>query len=216
MALAGDGSVYTWGDNSRGQLGLGDGATATKTVATLIPAVKLSGVIKIASGASHNVALKSDGTVWSWGSNSFGELGVSTMTDSSTPQLVPGLTGVVALAAGGFFNTSTNLANGSFTLGQDKNGTFYAWGSDSTNQLCDGFSGVSHNQLSPQAIATLSPLAKIGALSLSAGCYYGLLLNDDGSVSGWGQNSVGQLGNGATSTVQRSLVEAINFNVFSE
>ncbi len=137
-------------------------------------------------------------------------------TDNSTPKPVSGLTGVVALAAGGFFNTSTNLANGSFTLAQDKNGTFSAWGSDSTNQLCDGFSGISHNQLSPRVIAPLLPLSKIGALSLSAGCYYGLLLNDDGSISGWGQNSVGQLGNGATSTVQRSLVQAINFNVFSE
>jgi hypothetical protein len=64
----------------------------------------LTGVQAIASGHSHNLALKSDGTVWAWGYNNAGQLGDGTYTERTTPVRVSGLTGVQAIAAGGLHN----------------------------------------------------------------------------------------------------------------
>ena len=204
MALTSAGTVYTWGDNSLGQLGLGSGATATKTVATLIPTSTLSGVTAIASGANHGMALKSDGTVWTWGDNTFGQLGNGTTTASPAPVQVSGLTNIVAINAGGYFS-----------LALDSTGHVYAWGSDSNGQLCDGFSGTNHNQTTPQLIPALNPSGGVSAMVLAAGMYFAVIMNTDGSVEGFGQNSYGQLGNGATATSQRSPVTA-GYNALSD
>ncbi len=204
MALTSAGTVYTWGDNSLGQLGLGSGATSTKTVATLIPTSTLSGVTAIASGANHGMALKSDGTVWTWGDNTFGQLGNGTTTASPAPVQVSGLTNIVAINAGGYFS-----------LALDSTGHVYAWGSDSNGQLCDGFSGTNHNQTAPQLIPALNPSGGVSAMVLAAGMYFAVIMNTDGSVEGFGQNSYGQLGNGATATSQRSPVTA-GYNALSD
>ena len=60
----------------------------------------MSGVSAIAAGYYHTVALKSDGTVWAWGNNQFGQLGDGTTTNRSTAAQVSGLSGVRAIAAG--------------------------------------------------------------------------------------------------------------------
>jgi alpha-tubulin suppressor-like RCC1 family protein len=60
----------------------------------------LTGVTAIAAGYSHTLALKGDGTVWAWGSNSSGQLGDGTTKYRSVPQQVQDLTGVIAIAAG--------------------------------------------------------------------------------------------------------------------
>jgi alpha-tubulin suppressor-like RCC1 family protein len=81
IALKNDGNIWTWGNNSNGQLG--DGTTTQK-----IKPVQVSGLsnsIAIAAGYDHSVALKTDGTVWTWGSNSNGQLGDGTTTQSTSP-----------------------------------------------------------------------------------------------------------------------------------
>ena len=77
----------------------------------------LTGVIAIAVGRDHSLALKSDGTVWAWGFNQYGQLGDSTTTQRTTPVQVSGLTGVIAIASGGYH---------SMALKSD--GTVWAWG----------------------------------------------------------------------------------------
>jgi len=62
----------------------------------------LSAVTAIGGGGSHSLVLKSDGTVWAWGFNLFGQLGNGTLTNSNTPVEVSGLSGVTSIVAGGF------------------------------------------------------------------------------------------------------------------
>src|SRR5690606_31456867 len=97
MALKADGTVYGWGDNYMGQLG--DGTTGTyRTAPTPVPG--LTGVTNISVGNLHTLAVKSDGTVWSWGHNWSGELGDGSTTSRATPAQINGLTDVVAVSAG--------------------------------------------------------------------------------------------------------------------
>jgi hypothetical protein len=86
--------------------------------------------VAIAGGQAHSLALKSDGTVWAWGYNGLGQLGIGSDTESLTPVLVPTLTNVVRIACGD---------NHSLALKSD--GTVWAWGYDRYGQLGDGKSG---------------------------------------------------------------------------
>lgn len=73
IALKDDGTVWSWGDNDYGELGIGS------TTPTAYPwqALQLSGVTDVAAGANHAIAVKADGTVWAWGDNGFGQLGTN-------------------------------------------------------------------------------------------------------------------------------------------
>ena len=84
VALKNDGTVWAWGRNNYGQLG--DGTTTdSDTPVQAGGSSPLSGIIAIAAGESHTLALKNDGTVWAWGRNYYGQLGDGTTTDSDTP-----------------------------------------------------------------------------------------------------------------------------------
>src|SRR5207249_3627982 len=78
LALKSDGSVWAWGDNGDGELGLGNNSNAGTNSPQKIPG--LSGVVQMSSGEEHSLVLKSDGTVWAWGDNHLGQLGVPTGT----------------------------------------------------------------------------------------------------------------------------------------
>ena len=81
----------------------------------------------IAGGRYHTIALKDNGTVWAWGSNSYGQLGDGTTTNKTTPVPVSDLTGVTAIAGGGYH-----------TIALKEDGTVWAWGGNSSGQLGDG------------------------------------------------------------------------------
>jgi alpha-tubulin suppressor-like RCC1 family protein len=103
LALLRSGVAMAWGSNSRGQLG--DGAMGKDH--DLAHAVTgLSGVTAISAGAFDNLALVSDGTVVSWGSNEWGALGFPAAQGASSdaPVAVPGLGAVSAICAGGYHN----------------------------------------------------------------------------------------------------------------
>src|SRR5207237_7357681 len=88
LALKSDGTVRTWGSNGYGQLGNGTDTGST----TPVIVSNLAGVVAVAAeGENHSLALKSDGTVRAWGSNSYGQLGNCSLTDSNTPVVVSGL-----------------------------------------------------------------------------------------------------------------------------
>src|SRR5437667_437570 len=83
-------------------MGLGNGTSESSNVPVRVS--RLSGVVSVSGGGSHSLALRSDGTVWAWGSNSVGQLGNGTNVDSSVPVRVSRLTAAVAVAAGGAFS----------------------------------------------------------------------------------------------------------------
>ena len=85
FAIKTDGSLWAWGDNYYGQLGNGESGSEKRQY----PPIKiLDGVTKVAAGTKHTLAIKSDGSLWAWGSNSHGQLGQGTKNYSETPVFI--------------------------------------------------------------------------------------------------------------------------------
>jgi len=144
----------------------------------------------VVAGNFHTVALKSDGTVWAWGSNSNGQLGDGTTTDSATPVQVSGLPAMKAIA----------IAAGSVhTVALMEDGTVRAWGSNSNGQLGDG---TTIDSPTPVQVSGLSDVTAI-----VAGDAFTVALKSNGEVWAWGSNSNGQLGDG-TKTDSATPVQA--------
>lgn len=125
LALSNEGIVWAWGDNQSGQLG--DGTRGTMRSFPL-PVEGLSKVISIAAGSQFSVALKSDGTVWTWGDNEFGQLGNgSDYVNMVHPVKVANLEGIIAIAAGD-----------KHVVALKNDGSVWAWGNNSLGELGDG------------------------------------------------------------------------------
>jgi alpha-tubulin suppressor-like RCC1 family protein len=164
--------VASWGDNEDGDLG--DGTT---TIRSLYGDIKLANdVVQVAAGYYFALALRSDGTVWAWGDNGSGQLGDSTRTDRSTPGRVLGPDGVV-----------TQVAAGAMSLALLSDGTVWEWGANDHGQLGDG---TRTDSRIPERISGIGTSYIAG---VTAGLWTGAVLGTDGSVWGWGDNSVGQL-----------------------
>ena len=133
-----------------------------------------------AAGDSHSLAIKSNGSVWAWGNNTYGQLGDGTSTKRISPVQVPGLTGVVAVEAGG-----------QHSLAVKSDGTVWAWGWNSYGQLGDGT--ATDRRSCPVQVRNLT-----GVVAVAAGYWQGLAVKDDGTVWAWGGNGYGQLGDGTT------------------
>ncbi|UUZ96203.1 S-layer homology domain-containing protein [Paenibacillus sp. P25] len=173
LALAADGTVWAWGDNSGGQLG--DGTLSPRR--TPINIASLNGIQAIAAGRGHSLALKNDGTVWAWGYNAFGQLGDGSTTNRTAPGQVMNMPQVTAIAAGSFHS-----------LAVKSDGTVWAWGYNIFNQLGDG---TTDNRNKPVQVQGLSGIA-----SVSAGSYHSAALSSDNTVWTWGSNLSGQMGDG--------------------
>lgn len=136
----------------------------------------IANYVQVSSGGRHTLILRADGTVWSVGSNSFGELGLGTTTDREQPAQISGLTDIVQVTAGE-----------SHSLALKRDGTVYAWGRNNFGQI--GVAGGDQN--TPVAITTLT-----GVKQVEAGLYASFALLNDGTLKAWGRNATGQLGDG--------------------
>jgi alpha-tubulin suppressor-like RCC1 family protein len=183
LALKTNGSLVSWGDNRFGQLGVSSFGANPKRPLRVVGA---RGIVAISAGGVHSLALKSDGTVLSWGGNSFGQLGRATPgacadndSFSATPTPVNGLANIVAIAAG----TTHSLA-----LRAD--GTLWSWGAGGSGQLGNGT--FTHCQLEPVIVQNNTHVQAI-----AAGGTHSLALRADGTLLSWGENRAGQLGIGS-------------------
>lgn len=178
LALRGDGTVWAWGSNTNLQLGFGSPGKAPNEVPTQVPG--LAGVVAVAAGAAHSLALKSDGTVVAWGNDDFGQLGIGSNPSSfAPPTAVTNLTGVVAIAAGGVHS-----------LALKSDGSVVAWGANRNGQLGLGTAGGGGRDVPTPTLLTG------GITAIAAGSAQSLALRSDGTALAWGGNLFGEQGNG--------------------
>src|SRR5271165_576227 len=184
FAVDNQGNVWAWGANTNGQLGVGN--TVNESLPTRVSGV--SGAVAVTTGQSHTIVLRNDGTVWGWGANTSGQIGNGALTAWETipVQVMAGPTqpmrGLVAIVAG---------AN--HTVAIDNNGNVWAWGANTSGQLGNGdTSGTAQTYPVQAYIASV--------VTIAAGTSNSYALQGNGNVWAWGDNSVGELGNGTTST----------------
>ena len=194
VILKSDGTVWTWGANADGKLGIGD----TTTLRILVPVEVhgmgnisyLNSIKAIMGGEEHNVALNADGTVWSWGWNAIGQLGNGTTNDAATP-VQTGLTAIPPL-------TSVTRLGGRpyFTLAVKADGTVWGWGMNRYGQMGNGTSGMVPVTI-PVQVNNSGPGGIINnPIEVTCGYTYGAALALNGTVWTWGTGSFGQLGAG--------------------
>jgi alpha-tubulin suppressor-like RCC1 family protein len=179
LAIKTDGTLWSWGFNTNGQLGLGN----TTNYSSPKQVGALTTWNKVAAGF-FSLAIKTDGTLWSWGFNTFGQLGLGNTTDYSSPKQVGALTTWSQIAS------STH-----FSLVVKTDGTLWAWGRNNAGQLGIGTSGGGTYQSSPVQVGALTTWSKTAAAGDQA-----LAIKTDGKLWSWGANTTGQLGLGNTTS----------------
>ncbi|HEX2131193.1 MAG TPA: hypothetical protein VHH15_06495 [Actinophytocola sp.] len=187
LALRADGTVWAWGVNHEG--GLGNGSVGGSD--TPVRVSGLTGVTAIAAGDHGGYALRSDGTVWAWGSNANGALGDASLAEYAlTPVRVSGLTGVTAIAGGGY---------GGYALRGD--GTLWSWGSNRAGELgsgttCDPRSGNGCLSRIPVRVVGLTEVTAVAGSPFGTGAT-AYAVTDDGAAWAWGDGTGGALGTGS-------------------
>ncbi len=197
-ALLVAGTVTCWGENGAGQLG--DGTTTERHApvavhASSVSASALVGVKAIAAGHAHTCALVVDGTVRCWGANGADALGDGTSTERHAPVTVKAsagsaaaLTGVSAITGGGFHMCALLAA-----------GTIKCWGFNLDGQLGDGTT-TSRSAPVTVKVASGSTSALPNVTAISGGTNHTCALLSTGSVRCWGWGSLGELGDGTTTS----------------
>ena len=173
IALKGDGTLWAWGGNSSGQLGIGTNITKH----TPVQMGSDTDWTSIVAGLAHTLALKSDGTLWAWGWNGSGQLGDGTSVGKNTPVQVGADNNWVSIAAGN-----------QHSLALKSDGTLWAWGSNGSGWLGDG---TTIPKLAPVQIGTDNDWTSIAAAERHT-----VALKSNGTLWAWGENSMGQLGDG--------------------
>lgn len=187
VVLTSNGVVWAWGQNAGGQIGDGTTMQRNTPVQVSLPATVF---VAIAGGGSHTLALDSNGAVWAWGSNSYGQLGDGSTLQKNSPVPI-GLSGITAVAAG---------LNHSVALKSD--GTVWTWGWNFYGQLGDG------STLQKTSPVMLPAISLSGVSAVAAGYYSTVALKTDGSVRAWGDNSRGQIGDGTNT--QRNIPTSLS------
>jgi alpha-tubulin suppressor-like RCC1 family protein len=200
MGLHQDGTVWSWGSNSNGQLGNGNKESKPFPVQVIAPegVDALKNVVALSAGAYHSLALLEDGTVWAWGDNSHGQLGTSSIPFSYTPVQV-------GSTEGNFLSDITAISAGyQFSLALKADGTVWAWGQNEFGQLGDNTKtgrSIPAQVLDDDGEGFLS-----GIIEISAGKSHCLALRIDGSIWSWGNNIHYRLGDG-TGTHRKTPVQ---------
>ncbi|MBF0621606.1 MAG: peptidylprolyl isomerase [Magnetococcales bacterium] len=174
LGVHADGTLWVWGRNSDGQFGNNTTSDTPISIPTQVPNV--SQAKASAAGLLHSLLLKEDGSVWVWGNNGIGQLGLGSDENIYQPTRLWSLSDIAAIDAGDYFSAALDSA-----------GYVWSWGHNQYGQL--GLGSDVSKKLTPSKISTLS-----GVQAISVGSNYMLALKQDGTVWGWGRNDQGQLG----------------------
>lgn len=178
LGLRTDGTLYGWGRNREGQIGLG-GLLETYSPLLVSGGWALTAG-SVATGESHSLAVRPDGTLWSCGFNRDGQLGNGSLASRD-------VLGQVGTAT----NWKSVAVSGNYSLALKTDGTIWSWGDNASGQLGDG---TTTDRNVPAQVGTATTW-----VALSAGQYYALGLRADGTLWAWGYNAYGQLGTSAGS-----------------
>lgn len=174
LAIKSDGTLWAWGRNSDGQVGVGS-ASASFTTPQQIGTD--TDWLRISAGDEFSLAIKTNGTLWAWGDNAFGQLGNNSIIDQSSP-----------IQVGNATNWLMTSAGTQHVLALNTNGELWAWGTNNAGRF-----GI----ISPAA--SLVPI-QIGSdtdwATVLAARDHGVGLKNNGTFWTWGSNSNGQLGDG--------------------
>ena len=176
MATKTDGTLWSWGLNNCGLLGIGtEGAGTCRSSPVQVPGTSWCNV---RIGDKHTLALKTDGTLWIWGMNSYGRLGVNDSSPRSSPTQVPG---IWSEADGGE----------RFSIARKTDGTLWSWG-----QNYKGVLGTDTNPAVPGTEQKSSPVQIPGTSwnQIDGGLSHALARKTDGTLWVWGNGGDGALG----------------------
>jgi alpha-tubulin suppressor-like RCC1 family protein len=186
LALDSTGAVWSWGENSCGELGRPNTTEVNNQTPSTIPSLPPITSI-FTNNDSTSLAIDIDGGVWGWGKSDYGELGISNRTESviesecvAIPRLITDLPPIKKLSVG--------LHH---VLALDLDHSIWAWGSNFFYQL--GYSAEQSVQPQPQLLTTVDNI-----IALSAGNGHSAAEDEDGNIWAWGGNWDGQLGLGLT------------------
>lgn len=179
MALRDDNTLWGWGDNDGGCLGVG---STINIIGTPTQVGNDDNWTKVSSGLFHTLALKSNGTIWACGYNNTGQLGNGTSGNGTFSE--------VFVQVGSENNWNDILACAGFNLAIKTDGTLWAWGNNETGQIGDG---TTINKLVPTQIGTDTDWKSLGYSGYSAAA-----IKANGTLWTWGLGAQGQLGNGST------------------
>jgi len=178
-AIREDGTLWAWGHNLDGRTGLGILANTAISIPTQVGTA--TDWVYVSAGNAHTMGIREDAsgnrTLWAWGNNGSGRLGIGGTTSQNLPQLVG-------------TNWATVSAGTTHTVAIGTNGSLWAWGSNGNRQLGDG---TATNRNLPTRIGTATNWA-----SVSAGSVHTVAIRTDGSLWVWGSNSSSELGDGTT------------------
>ncbi|MEJ1285487.1 hypothetical protein NN561_016481 [Cricetulus griseus] len=176
-AVTEDGELYTWGEGDFGRLGHGD--SNSRNIPTLVK--DISNVGEVSCGSSHTIALSKDGrTVWSFGGGDNGKLGHGDTNRVYKPKVIEALQGMFIRKV---------CAGSQSSLALTSTGQVYAWGCGA----CLGCGSSEATALRPKLI---EELAATRIVDISIGDSHCLSLSHDNEVYAWGNNSMGQCGQG--------------------
>lgn len=170
LLVTSSGALWAWGNNSRGQLGVGD--QVSRLSPTQVGAD--TNWKSVSAGWYHSLGVRTDGTLWAWGDNSAGQLGTGGRESTSSPAPVGTAANWVAVAAGQ-----------SHSLGLRSDGTLWAWGNNDDNRM-----GADSSNTPAQVGAAAS------WVSIAAGDAHSLGVRRDGTLWSWGSNETFELGLG--------------------
>ena len=192
-ALNQTGNISCWGDNEYGQLGDGTVGKEYDYISVPVGVVGISDATAISAGRGYSCALHQTGTISCWGSNWYGRLGngqskgnwEDTSADSSVPVGVAEISNAIAISAG---------QQHSCALHQDS--TISCWGRNYLGQLGNRQSTGDWEDISADSSVPVGVVGISDAIAVSAGNLHSCALHQNGTISCWGDNNFGQLGNG--------------------